>query len=50
MPADYLKIRDKLIAKGIASKEAKKRAAIAYYKKHGKAVPRDYDEKHSKKG
>jgi hypothetical protein len=45
MPADYVKTRDRLIAKGIAAKEAKKRAAIAYYKKHGKPVPKDYDNK-----
>lgn len=38
MPREYTKQRDAMIAKGMSSKEAKKWAAINYYKKHGVAV------------
>lgn len=38
MPAEYERWRDALIASGMSAKEAKKRAAIRYWKKHGVSV------------
>lgn len=41
MPADYMKCRDALVKEGKPMKEAQRICAIQYYKKHGKALPRD---------
>jgi hypothetical protein len=38
MPAEYVKMRDSLKKSGHSDKEAKKIAAIAYWKKYGKSV------------
>lgn len=38
MPREYERWRDALIASGMSAKEAKKRAAIRYWKKYHKSV------------
>ena len=41
MPADYMMCRDDMVKEGHPMKEAQRMCAIQYYKKHGKALPRD---------
>ncbi len=41
MPQDYVKCRDAMVREGHPMKEAQRICAIQYYKKHGKALPRD---------
>lgn len=38
MPAEYVAMRDSLKKSGHSDKDAKRIAAIAYWKKHGKSV------------
>jgi hypothetical protein len=38
MPVEYEHMRDAMIREGVPEKEAKRIAAIKYYKKHGRAV------------
>jgi hypothetical protein len=38
MPKDYERERDAIIRKGVPEKDAKRIAAIDFYKKHGVAV------------
>lgn len=41
MPKDYIACRDAMTKEGKSLKEAQRVCAIQYYKKHGKALPRD---------